>query len=131
MTDVNEKQVGGRHYKSGYQHWDFVITHELHYLLACATKYVTRRKGDRFEDLQKAIHYIEKMIDASKSGSVEIGCKFFAERQEDIELFCRENELTFREYEVIREIVVATDAEGLETAIEIIREIMKKLPGGF
>ena len=131
MPDVNDKQVGGRHYKSGYQHWDFVITHELHYLLGCATKYLTRRKGNRHEDLEKSIHYLEKMIDAGKAKQVDIGCKFFAERQEDIELFCRENELTFREYEAIREIVVATDVEGLETAIEIVNEILKTTPGDF
>lgn len=131
MSEVNDKQVGGRHYKSKYQHWDFVITHELHYLLGCATKYVTRRKVDRRQDLDKGIHYIEKMIDAANLKQVDIGCRFFAERQEDIERFARENQLSFLEYEIIREIIVATDVEGLQTAIEMIRELMKTLPGDF
>lgn len=58
---ANEQQVGGDHYKSEYQHWDFVIDTGLHYLLGCATKYISRHeKKNGAEDLKKAIHYINK-----------------------------------------------------------------------
>lgn len=61
MTAVNEKQVGGEHYKSHYQHWDFITDTGAHYLLGCATKYLTRhRKKNGKEDLEKSIHYLEK-----------------------------------------------------------------------
>mgnify|MGYP003639067901 CR=1 FL=1 len=54
-------QVGGDHYKSDYQHWDFVCDTGLHYLLACATKYISRwRKKNGIEDLKKSLHYINK-----------------------------------------------------------------------
>jgi hypothetical protein len=59
---ANDKQIGGAHYqKAEYQHWDWVCDIELHYLLACATKYVTRwRDKNGVQDLDKAIHYLEK-----------------------------------------------------------------------
>ncbi len=58
---ANDKQVAGDHYATAYQHWDFVLDAELGYLLGCATKYVSRwRKKNGAQDLQKAIHYLEK-----------------------------------------------------------------------
>jgi len=63
--DVNDYQVGGNHYVRDYQHWDFVIDTGMHYLLGCATKYITRwRKKNGLEDLKKPIHYLTKAEDA-------------------------------------------------------------------
>ena len=61
---ANEKQVGGEHYKTPMQHWDYVIANNMPYLDAQAFRYIDRhaRKNGR-EDLEKAIHYIEKMIE--------------------------------------------------------------------
>lgn len=60
---VNEKQVGGDHYKSSLQHWDFVGFNRIPYMEAMALKYVTRsRKKNGLEDIQKAIHFVEKML---------------------------------------------------------------------
>ena len=64
---VNEKQIGGNHYKGNgeFQHWDVVTALNWDYLLGAATKYLWRlgRKGDlkkSIEDIDKAIHYLEK-----------------------------------------------------------------------
>ena len=60
----NDKQVGGSHYQSEYQHWDFVRL-GLHgrYLEGCATKYVSRwRDKGGAQDLEKALHYVEKIM---------------------------------------------------------------------
>lgn len=66
MTSANEKQIGGEHYKSEYQHWDFVKDLELPYLHGCATKYVTRAfKKNGEEDLRKAIHYVDKILETT------------------------------------------------------------------
>jgi hypothetical protein len=69
---ANERQVGGFHYAGGYQHWDFV--HDaLHgcYLEGCITKYVTRwRKKDGIRDLEKAEHYLDKLIEGIQSGII-------------------------------------------------------------
>lgn len=65
----NARQVAGNHYEAEYQHWDFVIQWNVPYLPAQVTKYLTRhkRKNGR-EDLEKAIHYAEKMLDLRLSG---------------------------------------------------------------
>jgi len=61
--DIMEKQVGGTHYKNyNFQVWDIVDEYGLNYYEGNALKYLLRRKGDRKEDLQKAIHYLEKLI---------------------------------------------------------------------
>ena len=65
------KQVGGTHYavargkcpncEGPIQHWD--LTASEPYLEANATKYVLRHRGKNgFEDLKKAISYVEKIM---------------------------------------------------------------------
>lgn len=62
LLKANERQVGGAHYgKVQYQHWDFVTDVNLHYLVGCASKYVTRhREKNGTQDLEKALHYLQK-----------------------------------------------------------------------
>jgi len=61
--DIMKKQVGGTHYKNyRFQVWDIVDEYKLNYYEGNALKYLLRRKGDRKEDLQKAIHYLEKLV---------------------------------------------------------------------
>lgn len=58
----NDYQVGGSHYKSTYQPWDFTIdVFGSDFFLGSANKYLTRwkRKGG-VEDLNKARHYLDK-----------------------------------------------------------------------
>lgn len=63
--DANDKQIGGEHYKGRpYEHWDWVCDIDLHYLLACATKYVFRwRSKNGVQDLDKAVHFLEKAME--------------------------------------------------------------------
>jgi hypothetical protein len=60
MPRANEIQVGGDHYKSDYQHWDWVNDLCMPYILGCATKYVVRLGKKNPDDAQKAIHCLEK-----------------------------------------------------------------------
>ena len=61
----NDKQVGGDHYGlSALQHWDVVRIFGLSYLEGQITKYIFRwRKKNGLEDLKKAQHYLEKLIE--------------------------------------------------------------------
>jgi len=75
---VNDRQVGGSHYRSDYQHWDWVTEHRLGYLEGCASKYVSRWwkkygpvKG--VEDIEKAKHYVQKIKDLHKTGLAVTG----------------------------------------------------------
>jgi hypothetical protein len=66
MSAANQKQVGGSHYKhGGEEHWDRVNRLGLNYFQGAATKYVERcyLKGNAIQDLQKAVHFLEKLIE--------------------------------------------------------------------
>ena len=65
---ANERQVGGDHYRSRYQHWDFVEEGGLGYLEGCATKYVSRwRQKNGVQDLEKAEHYVQKLVELCRA----------------------------------------------------------------
>ena len=63
LATVNAHQVGGDHYKTAIEHWDFVVACSLNYLEGNATKYLSRsHKKSGLQDLQKALHYVRKLI---------------------------------------------------------------------
>jgi hypothetical protein len=62
---ANEYQVGGNHYKSEIQHWDYVLANEIPYLEAMVIKYLTRwRKKDGVKDVLKAYHFMLKLAES-------------------------------------------------------------------
>ena len=68
---ANDKQVGGSHYKDkGVQPWDVVddcFSHAegIGFYKGNALKYIMRAgsKGPAREDYEKAIHYLEKLLE--------------------------------------------------------------------
>lgn len=67
--EANERQVGGGHYKSSSQHWDWVAANQLDYFQGQVTKYVARWKDKNgLQDLLKAQHFLEKYIELVKAG---------------------------------------------------------------
>lgn len=62
---ANNEQVGGDHYKSHViQPWDYITVNGLGYLEGCIIKYVSRYKDKGgVEDLKKAKHYLDKLIE--------------------------------------------------------------------
>lgn len=68
----NDYQVGGDHYKSTYQHWDFVADTGMDYWQAAASKYVARCfKKNGAVDLQKAAQYMRKRHELAAAGMPE------------------------------------------------------------
>jgi hypothetical protein len=55
-----DRQVGGTHYQKAIQPWDIIDAYDLDFYEGNALKYLLRRKNNRAEDLEKAIHYLEK-----------------------------------------------------------------------
>jgi hypothetical protein len=97
MTAANTRQIGGQHYANGgaFQHWDLVEVFGLGYLEGCATKYLSRwRRKNGVEDLLKADHYVEKLINMAtgrwRQPRGEVPASQVAE-------FCRTYELENRE----------------------------------
>ena len=62
---ANEEQIGGRHYiEKAIQPWDYIVQNDMGYLEGCIIKYVSRYKEKNgIEDLIKAAHYLEKLIE--------------------------------------------------------------------
>jgi hypothetical protein len=68
----NERQVGGAHYRSPFQHWDWAIDTGQTYLEAATTKYITRwRAKEGVQDVQKAGHYLDKFIECLDAGRIQ------------------------------------------------------------
>ncbi len=73
MASANDKQISGDHYKKygDMQPWDVVTSWNMGYLDGTALKYLARwRDKGGIDDLKKAIHFIEKLIETEQSKSV-------------------------------------------------------------
>ena len=66
---ANENQIGGDHYKNKViQPWDFIVGNSLGFLEGNAIKYICRYKEKGgIDDLMKAKHYLEKLIEIHQS----------------------------------------------------------------
>lgn len=57
--DALKKQVGGEHYKQlALQPIEFITRYRMKFCEGNVVKYLTRNKGNRREDLEKAYHYL-------------------------------------------------------------------------
>lgn len=75
---ANERQVGGEHYKSGIQHWDFVASRGMSYLGGQITKYAMRwRRKNGAEDIEKAVHFLEKLIEVTENPPLPVSVEEF------------------------------------------------------
>jgi lipopolysaccharide biosynthesis regulator YciM len=63
-TTANDIQIGGDHYQSTIEHWDYVLANDIPYMEAQIIRYVTRwRKKGGLDDLAKAAHFLMKLIE--------------------------------------------------------------------
>jgi hypothetical protein len=69
IKGANAKQVSGNHYKEKeIQPWDYIYANNIGYFEGNCVKYVSRWKDKGgIADLQKAIHYLEKLIELEKN----------------------------------------------------------------
>lgn len=59
-----KKEVGGEHYKMAIQPIEFITANKLPFIEGNVIKYVCRhRKKNGREDIEKAIHYLEMLLD--------------------------------------------------------------------
>ena len=82
---VWKKQVGGKHYiKYKIQPSRFVVENKLLYPEGCVIKYILRHrlKGKK-QDLEKAIHFIEMIIERDYPTTVSISKDFLEEAEKE------------------------------------------------
>src|SRR3974377_1857996 len=114
FMSVNQKQIGGTHYKSKYEHWDLVIFCSMGYLEGCSTKYVTRwRRAKGIQDLQKAQHYLEKLIDAYSIYDIPDSRPRPERASEEVGKFAEANGLTKKEKDYIYALCTFKNMEDL------------------
>lgn len=66
-SDANKKQIGGDHYKTAIEPWDYIIANDMGYLEGNCLKYLSRyKKKNGLQDLEKALHYLQKLIEVTK-----------------------------------------------------------------
>lgn len=65
MSKANQSQVDGTHYKGlSIEPWDYIAANEIGFFEGNAITYLTRWKAKGgVKDLQKAKHFIEKLIE--------------------------------------------------------------------
>lgn len=65
IAGANAVQVAGQHYKTKViQPWDYIASNGLGYFEGNVVKYVSRwRDKGGVEDLRKAAHYLDKLIE--------------------------------------------------------------------
>ena len=70
-ASANDTQVAGDHYKRHkYETWDVILDWELGYLDGNAVKYLSRwRLKGGVQDLRKAAHYIQKLIETEQKNA--------------------------------------------------------------
>ena len=70
QSSANATQVGGQHYAAKpIQPWDFIAANALGYFEGNVVKYLSRwRDKGGVQDLHKAAHYLQKLIEISEHG---------------------------------------------------------------
>ena len=68
---ANDNQVSGTHYKyKDIQPWDYIAANNLGYFEGNIVKYVSRWKDKGgVDDLEKARHYLDKLIEMNKENT--------------------------------------------------------------
>jgi hypothetical protein len=122
---ANQKQIGGQHYKTSYQHWDLAIFLGLGFLEGCSTKHITRwRKKGGVQDLEKGLHYLDKLIevytiyDITRNESPEI-------IEREVEKFARANNLTEQEQRYIFLLSTYENPSDLYKARNQLKDIIR------
>ena len=122
----NKHQVGGRHYKAEFQHWDWVAYVGLGYFEGQITRYVMRwQKKNGVEDVKKAIHYTEKLMELV--GEIHVGnCVLRTKGTEDAtKWFFKSSKVQDREQLICRAVLDWRTMEDLHVVHGLITNLLK------
>lgn len=120
---ANNTQIGGNHYKSDFQHWDFSAHLDLDGQQHTITKYLHRweSKGG-VQDLQKVEHHLQKYAELMQSGvlnEVPLTSEQKKHRTSMVAAYCDANRFDFRKSNLIR-LVSEARSEGVVGALRAL-----------
>ena len=125
---ANSKQVAGTHYQpveGGVQHWDYCVRSNTPNLEYAASKYLSRwRKKNGLQDLEKALHYVEKRLESIKLhvGALRGGSLI----QPLFTKFLTDNNISTPESIILYQMMHWKRAEELEQSAEQIKLLIAK-----
>lgn len=129
---VNQIQIGGSHYKSDFQHWDYaIVSLENRYLESAATKYISRwKKKNGIQDLEKSKHYLQKALEALAKGLINPLVPRAYTKADDAEnalqAFFICSSIEQEEQKIIRLISYWEKPEDLELALTYIQDLIEE-----
>jgi len=124
IDSANDRQVGGQHYRDSspeFQHWDLMGLNNVGYFPGQITKYVTRwRKKGRLQDLEKAEHYLEKLIELTVNRVMSL-----PQPREIVLLdkFATSQKLHNIELRIFKKVLGYTNLGELNEALDLIQEL--------
>jgi len=133
QTKANDIQHGGSHYKSKLQHWDWLVElgYGWEYFCAASSKYLVRhRQKNGLQDVQKARHYLEKLLELVQAGKVRLPNAMMNRGQAELtdEFFDANPSIGAQERVAIVFMRYPTDCHELKAAIGIIKAIEATYP---
>jgi hypothetical protein len=136
--DPNATQVGGSHYQSTYQHWDLVADNNLPYFPAQITRYTTRwQKKNGVQDIDKAIHYTEKLISLHTKVYDSLGNSWgptipipTPRAATGVGRFVAENKLGEIEYLIFQILFTYTAVTELSHVVDLLHQLREKAEAG-
>ncbi len=127
MSNANQTQVGGTHYRTEYQHWDLASDLELGYFEGQITKYVTRwRSKNGIQDLEKAAHFIAKLREGLRNNKLHPRVYDALNTSLTLYRYNRANRLWMVEEDIVRIIVTWGTESDLDEATRLIKAMMLK-----
>lgn len=128
MNVANSVQVGGNHYKSSFQHWDWVTENGMGYLDGAASKYVSRwRKKAGLQDLEKARHFVVKLRESFMAGR-EVPVIRAAANVKSTHEFCVANGLDAIESHIMIQLSLYHNVAGADEALRGIDQLIATCP---
>jgi len=128
LLKPNEYQVGGKHYKTAYEHWDLCLNTRMGYLEGNATRYIVRwRKKGGVEDLRKSLHYVNKLIEWCGKGHdrLDMAQLYIIEITAEVVKFSKINDVGWLEQQAMQHIATWMKMEDLVKAQETILRIIE------
>ena len=126
------KQVGGDHYVSPYMHWDWAILCGMSGLEYAATKYLARwEKKGGVQDIEKAVHYLEKLLQSVEDGLAFPPTRHLPEGyiRKETERFLEVNGIAGSAAECMRYCSTWRDPIELKAALGYARELLYLVNG--